>query len=40
MIALKLSIYNKEDLKLEKNNTNVSVQFLNIKKGKRVRLQF
>ena len=40
MKKLNLSINNKEDLKLEKNDTNATVQFLNIKKGKRVRLQF
>ncbi len=38
MRKLNLSIENDEDFKVEKNNTNVSVQFLNIKKGKCVRL--
>lgn len=38
MKELNLSINNNENLKLEINNTNATVQFLNIKKGKCVRL--
>ena len=38
MKKLNLSIKNGDDLKVEKNITDVNVQFLNIKKGKCVRL--